>query len=61
VAKNANADNDYWEEYQRLGKDFRGDPEDIEDMVVGEDDNPKAIRKRKFETEKFSHHDGNSS
>ena len=61
MAKNANADNDYWEEYQRLGKDFRGDPEDIEDMVVGEDDNPNAIRKRKIESSKFSQYDGNSS
>ncbi len=59
MAKNANADNDYWEEYKRLGKDFRGDPQEIEDMVVGSDDIPKSIRKRKFETEKFPHDDGN--
>ncbi|SVC44964.1 uncharacterized protein METZ01_LOCUS297818, partial [marine metagenome] len=38
VAKNANADNDYWEEYQRLGKDFRGDPEDIGDHDLGNHD-----------------------
>jgi len=55
VAKNANADNDYWEEYKLLGKGFRGDPEEIEDMVVGNEDNPRALRKRKFDTDKFSH------
>ena len=59
MAKNANADNDYWDEYQRLGKDFRGNPDDIEDMVVGNDETPKAIRKRKPETAKFDNKDGN--
>lgn len=60
MAKNANADNDYWEEYKRLGKDFRGDPQEIEDLVVGNDDNPKSIRRRKSGTEKFQHNNGNS-
>ena len=59
MAKNANADNDYWDEYQRLGKDFRGNPDDIEDMVGGNDEVPKAIRKRKPETAKFDYKDGN--
>ena len=61
MAKNANADNDYWDEYQRLGKDFRGNPDDIEDMVAGNVEIPKAIRKRKAETAKFTDlEDGNN-
>ena len=37
MAKNANADNDYWEEYERLSRNFRGTPEEFEDLVIEED------------------------
>ena len=56
MAKNANADNDYWEEYQRLGKDFRGDPEDFEDLVI-EEEHPRAIRKKLAENTKSTEND----
>ena len=48
MAKNANADNDYWEEYERLSKNFRGTPEEFEDLVV-EEDHPRSMRKRQVE------------
>jgi hypothetical protein len=45
MTKNSNADNDYWEEYKRHGKDFRGPPEDLEDVVV-EADSVRLLRKK---------------
>jgi hypothetical protein len=45
MAKNSNADNDYWDEYKRRGKDFRGAPEDLEDLVV-EADSVRLLRKK---------------
>ena len=45
MTKNANSDNDYWEEYKRHGRDFRGHPEDLEDIVV-EADSARILRKK---------------
>jgi len=53
MTRNSNADNDYWEEYKRHGKDFRGTPEDLEEIVV-ENDSVRFLRKKnKDSIEKF--------
>jgi len=52
VAKNANADNDYWEEYKLYAKGFRGNADELEDLVV-ENDHPQAIKKRQSESTKL--------
>jgi hypothetical protein len=56
VAKNANADNDYWEEYKKLGKGFKGTFEEFEDLVV-EEEHPRAIRKKRADGTKFTQYD----
>ena len=53
MAKNANADNDYWEEYKKLGKGFKGTYEEFEDLVV-EEEHPRAIRKKRADGTKFT-------
>ncbi len=52
MAKNANADNDYWEEYKLQVKGFRGDPDELEDLVI-ENDLPRALKKRHSEPTKL--------
>jgi len=47
MAKNSNADNDYWDEYKRIGRDFRGGPEDLEELVVDEHRHVRIHRRRK--------------
>jgi len=46
VAKNSNADNDYWEEYRRYGKDFRGSAEELEDLATEDDKHVRLERKK---------------
>jgi hypothetical protein len=46
VAKNSNADNDYWEEYRRYGKDFRGSAEELEDLATEDDKHVRIERKK---------------
>lgn len=52
MARNANSDNDYWEVYKQRGTGFRGDPEDLEELVT-EADNARILRKKVREDRKF--------
>jgi hypothetical protein len=52
MTKNSNADNDYWELYKRNGRDFRGDPDDLEDMVT-ERENVRITRKKGQDSKRF--------
>lgn len=45
MAKNSNADNDYWELYKQQGTGFRGDPDDLEDLVT-EGNNARILRRK---------------
>jgi len=45
MAKNSNADNDYWEIYKREGVGFRGDPEELEELVT-EETNVRILRNK---------------
>lgn len=52
MAKNSNADNNYWELYKRNGRDFRGDPDDLEDLVT-DDEHVRITRKKGPEHRRF--------
>lgn len=47
MGRNPNADNDMWEAYERLGKNFRGTPSDIDDVVADEIVHPRNQKKKK--------------
>jgi len=47
MSRNANADNEMWDAYERIGKNFKGNIEDLEEAVVEEDVHPREAKKRR--------------
>jgi len=58
MGKNQNSDNEFWEEYEKFGKNFVGTAEDLDDMideVIG----PRPKKKKNQSTKMRRSEDGN--
>jgi hypothetical protein len=56
MGRNQNSDNEYWPEYERIGKNFVGSADEIDDLV---DDLPRHRNKKKKQMKMRRFEDGN--
>jgi hypothetical protein len=47
MSRNPNADNDIWEAIERVGRNFKGSPSDLDDVLDDEHVHPRTAKKRK--------------